>query len=140
VDREAAVLSDDVERCVTLRRTLGAKLHKGARQLQSFARFAEERGEFHIRAATAVAWATEAPTPGIRSRRLGAVIRFARFLRAENTTHEVPAANIYAAPTSRLVPYIYTPEELARILDAASQLRLQKPNPLRRQLCVTRSG
>jgi hypothetical protein len=53
VNQEAAVLSDDMERYVALR-TLGAKLHNEQGKLQSFARFAEERGEFHIRAATAI--------------------------------------------------------------------------------------
>ncbi len=38
------------------------------------------------------------------------------------------------------VPYIYTPDEIARILDAAGSLRYQKPNPLRRQLYVMLFG
>lgn len=40
----------------------------------------------------------------------------------------------------RPVPYIYTPSEIARILDAAGELRRQRPNPLRRDLYVTMFG
>ena len=127
------MLSDDAERYIELRRTLGFKLRKPSRHLQSFARFASEKGETYVSAATALEWATMAPTRGARHRRLGDVGRLARFLRAENANHEVPV-NLFAERVSRPVPYIYTRDELARILDAAGQLRRQKPNPLRQQL------
>lgn len=133
------MLIDDAERYIELRRTLGFKLRKPSRHLQSFARFATERGETCVSAATALEWATMAPTRGARHRRLGDVVRFARFLRAENAKHEVPV-NLFAERASRPVPYIYTRDELARILDAAGQLRRQKPNPLRQQLYVMLFG
>ena len=38
------------------------------------------------------------------------------------------------------MPYIYMPDEIARILDVAGELRQQKPNPLRRRLYVTMFG
>lgn len=134
------MLIDDIERYIALRQSLGFKLQKPARQLRSFARFAMPRGESHIRAATAVAWAATAPTPEARHRWLGYVVRLARFLRAEDPAHEIPPEKLFAIRKSRLVPYIYTPDELTRILDTAGQLRQQKPNPLRRQLYVTLFG
>src|ERR1700737_4078174 len=137
--REAAMLSDDAERYIELRRTLGFKLRKPSRHLQSFARFASEKGETYVSAATALEWATMAPTRGARHRRLGDVGRLALFLRAENAKHEVPV-NLFTERASRPVPYIYTQDELARILDAAGQLRRQKPNPLRQQLYVMLFG
>jgi integrase/recombinase XerD len=133
------VLSDDAERYIELRRTLGFKLRKPSRHLQSFARFATERGETYVSATTALEWATMAPTRCTRHRRLGDVVRFARFLRAENAAHEVPVI-LFAERASRPVPYIYTQDELARILEAAGQLRRQKPNPLRQQLYVMLFG
>lgn len=133
------MLSDDAERYIELRRTLGFKLQKPSRHLQSFARFATERGETYVSATTALKWATMAPTRGARQRRLGDVVRFARFLRAENAAHEVPVI-LFAERASRPVPYIYTQDELARILEAAGQLRRQKPNPLRQQLYVMLFG
>jgi integrase/recombinase XerD len=133
------MLSDDAERYIELRRTLGFKLRMSSRHLQSFARFATERGETYVSAVTALEWATMAPTRGARHRRLGDVVRFARFLRAENATHEVPV-NLFVERASRPVPYIYTQDVLVRILDAAGHLRRQKPNPLRQQLYVMLFG
>ena len=134
------MLMDDIERYVALRRSLGFKLNKPSRHLRSFARFAAERGEHHIHAATAVAWAAAAPTPEARHRWLGYVVRLARFLRAEDPAHEIPPANLFATPKLRPVPYIYAPDELALILETAGQLRRQKPNPIRRQLYVMLFG
>jgi integrase len=135
------MLSDDANRYITLRRTLGYKLVKTERHLRAFARFAAERGETHIRAASVLAWIeTVAHTPGTRARRLTDLILLARFLYAEDPRHEVPRADITPSRKTRPIPYIYTPDEIARILDAAGQLRHQKPNPLRRQLYVTLFG
>jgi integrase/recombinase XerD len=134
------MLTGDIERYIALRRSLGFKLQKPSRHLRSFARFATERGERHIHAATAVAWAAAAPTPEARHRWLGYVVRLARFLRAEDPAHEIPPASLFAVPRLRPVPYIYAPDELARILETAGRLRRQKPNPMRRQLYVTLFG
>ena len=60
-----------VERYLSLRRTLGFKLRNVSGNLRAFARFAADRGDTHIRAATAVAWATEAPSPAARHVRRG---------------------------------------------------------------------
>jgi integrase/recombinase XerD len=136
---EAATLTDDIERYVALRRSFGL-LQKPSRHLRSFARFAKERGERHIRTATAVAWAAAAPTPEARHRWLGYVVRLARFLRAEDPAHEIPPAKLFATPKSRPVPYIYARDELARILETAGQLRRQKPNPMQRSLYVMLFG
>ena len=65
------MLNDDANRYITLRRTLGYKLVKAERHLHAFARFATERNETHVRAASVLAWlATVARTPGARERRL----------------------------------------------------------------------
>ena len=135
------MLNDDVNRYITLRRTLGYKLVKAGRHLRAFARFAAGRGETHIRTASVLAWIeTVSRTPGARARRLTDLILLARFLYAEDPRHEVPRADITPNRKTRPIPYIYTPDEIARILDAAGQLRHQKPNPLRRQLYVMLFG
>lgn len=135
------MLSEDADRYITLRRTLGYKLVKAARHLQAFTAFADRQGDTHIRTATALAWVPAVGrTQGARDRRLGDVARFARFLHAEDTRHEVPPSNLFVVRTTRPVPYIYTPDEIARILDAAGELRRQKPNPLRRELYVMLFG
>lgn len=135
------MLSDDAGRYIALRRTLGYKLVKAERHLHSFARYAAERGEMHIRRASVLAWlATAARTPGARERCLTDVILFAHFLRAEDPHHEIPRAGLAPCRKTRPIPYIYTPDEIARIVDAAARLRRQEPNPLRRPLYVMLFG
>lgn len=134
------MLIDDVERYIALRRALGFKLAKAARTLQAFAGHAMARGDTHVRTATAIAWAAAAPTPDSRHRRLQAIALFARFLQAEDAAHEVPPQHLFYRPRSRPAPYIYTPGELARMLEAAANLRRQKPSPLRRHVYVMLLG
>jgi integrase len=134
------MLIDDVERYVALRRSLGFQLRKPARHLRAFARVVAEKSETHIHAATVIEWAAAGPTPDARHRRICDVARFARFLRAEDDKHEVPPTGLFATPKVRPTPYIYRPDELVRILDAAGQLRVLRPNPLRRQTYVMLFG
>lgn len=134
------MLRDATDRYIALRRTLGYKLIKTERHLRAFSDFAADRGETHIRAATVLRWLeTVAGTPNTRARRMSEIILFARFLHAEDSRHEIPRADLPRSQ-ARPVPYIYTPDEIARILDAAGSLRHQKPNPLRRQLYVMLFG
>lgn len=135
------MLSEDVDRYIALRRTLGYKLRKPARHLRAFAGHAASRGEAHIRTATVLAWVTAAGrTQDARAERFWNLALFARFLHAEDRRHEVPARNPFAVRKTRPIPYIYTPDEIARILDAAGTLRRQRPNPLRRELYITMFG
>ena len=129
------MLIDDAHRYVALRRSLGFKLEKTARHLDAFTRHAVANGDSHIRAATALAWTAEvSSTPDMRYRRLQEIADFARFLHAEDSRHEIPRHRPYYRPRSRPAPYIYTPDELARMLDATAHLRRLKPSPLRRHV------
>lgn len=126
------MLTAHVERYVRLRQTLGFKLRDASRGLRAFAGFAAARGDTHLRDSTALAWAAEAPSPNARHIRLRIVRHLARFLHAEDQVHEVPSSNLFHCPKVRPLPYIYTPEEVARIVEAASHLR--NAYPLRRQV------
>lgn len=131
------MLIAQVERYLSLRQTLGFRLREASRNLRTFARFAADRGDTHIRAATAVAWATGASSPSARHVRLRHVVNLARFLHAEDPLHEVPS-NPFPAPKQRPTPYIYTPEEIARLVGAAQHLR--ETYPLRRHGYATLIG
>lgn len=132
------MLSDHVERYLTLRRTLGYKLLNTGRNLQAFARFASDKGDTHIRAATAVQWAAQASTPHARSVRLHDVVLLARFLYAEDTTHEIPSARYFQVRVVRQPPYIYSPAEIGQLLAAAH--RLPCSYALRRPVYATLIG
>jgi integrase len=129
------MLIDDAHRYIRLRRALGFKLEKTARHLVAFTRHAVANGDSHIRTATALAWTAEvSSTPGSRYQRLQEIADFARFLHAEDAAHEIPQHHHYYRPCARPAPYIYTSEELMRMLHAAANLRRQKPSPLRRHV------
>jgi integrase len=126
-----------VERYISLRQILGFKLRDLSFNLRVFARFAAERGETHVRVSTAADWATEGSSPHARYIRLRDVARLARFLHAEDPTHEVPT-NPFYAPMRRRLPYVYPPEEIVRLVEAAGRLR--ETYPLRRQIYGTLLG
>ncbi|HTO63249.1 MAG TPA: tyrosine-type recombinase/integrase [Acetobacteraceae bacterium] len=135
------MLIDDAHRYIRLRRALGFKLEKTDRYLEAFTRHAVANGDSHIRTATALAWtAMVSSTPGSRYRRLQEVADFARFLHAEDAAHEIPPHQGYYFQCSRPAPYIYTSDDLARMLHAAANLRRQKPSPLRRHVHATLIG
>jgi PRTRC genetic system protein E len=55
-------------------------------------------------------------------RRLNAVALFARFLHAEDAGHEIPPSHLFPPPQGRLMPYIFSSEELSRIVAATEKL------------------
>src|SRR5262249_1502127 len=77
----------------------------------------------YIRNARVLAWAAQAQSPEHRRTRLLTVRRFALVLHAENARHQVPAADALAhAKVKRRPPYIYGPQEIARLVRAAARL------------------
>ena len=120
------MLITQVERYVSLRQALGYKLRNTSGNLRAFAQFAADRGDTHVRVSTALDWATEAPSPNARHIRLRDVAHLARFLHAEDPTHEVPS-NPFHAPKRRPLPYIYAPEDIVQLLGTASRFRESYP-------------
>jgi integrase len=131
------MLTDHVERYLSLRQALGYKLRNTLRNLRAFASFAARRGDTHVRTSTAVDWATEGTSPYNRHIRLRDVALLARFLHAEDSIHEVPF-NPFHAPKCRPLPYIYAPEEIVQLIGAVRRLR--KSYPLRRRVYATLLG
>ena len=117
-----------------LRRGLGFKLHDAGLQLPRFVRFMEQRGARHITTALALQWAQQSTTvqPAEWARRLGFVRGFARHRSATDPATEVPAAGLLPHRSTRARPYLYTEEEIERLLQAALQLPTEWPaTPLR---------
>jgi integrase/recombinase XerD len=134
------MLMHDVERYLVLRRSLGYKLVTFAPSMRSFARVVLAAGDTHVRTKTAIRWAAAATTLDGRQRRIQNVATLARFLVAEDPVHEVPPAGFFGFRRTRPAPYIYTPDELERLLLAASQGRPHPRNPLRREMNVMLLG
>ena len=115
------MLAAAVDAYVAVRRAAGFTFRSEARQLASFAAFSEARAESYVRASLAIEWAGLARSVSQRARRLGHVIRLARYLRAEDRHHEVPPAVFGAEKRSRPTPYILSPDQIRQLVLAASR-------------------
>jgi integrase len=65
------------------------------------------------------------------------VARLARFLHAEDPKHQIPS-DLFHRPLHRRLPYIYAPQEIVQLMEAARRLR--ESYPLRRQVYATMIG
>ena len=73
----------------------------------------------------------EAPSPEQRRNRLLTVRRFAIAMHAEDSRHEAPAADALGrALFRRTQPYIYSAEEIERLMEAAASLGPRTLRPL----------
>lgn len=115
------MLSQSVQSYLNVRRACGFELKTQGNLLHSFAAFSEERGKAYVCANAAIEWAGLANHVQRRARRLGVVIRFARYMRAEDRRHELPPAVFGSEKRSRPVPYILSHEDIQRLVQAASQ-------------------
>ncbi|WP_309142536.1 tyrosine-type recombinase/integrase, partial [Bradyrhizobium sp. sGM-13] len=105
-------------------RSLGFKFRVQEILLRGYVAFAEELGDRHINKTRVLEWAARAPSPEQRRNRLLTVRRFALVMRAEDLHHQVPAADALGhAVAKRCSPYIYSADELARLLRAAGALQ-----------------
>ena len=111
-----------VDSYLAVRRAAGYKLEVDEYLLRSYARFAAEQDESMVRTESVTKWASQAPSLGQSERRIKAVIRMARHLKAEDERHEIPPGNIFGNHVSRRVPYIFAPEDVERLIAAAMQL------------------
>ena len=116
------MLTQSVESYIAVRRATGFAFRSEGSLLQNFAAFSDAAGQHYVSAETAIEWAGSATSLCQRARRLGQVIRFARYIRAEDAHHEIPPTVFGSESRPRPVPYIFSAEEIKRILQTASGL------------------
>jgi len=107
-----------------LRRSLGFKFQEQEQILKYFVSFMNERGARCITTRLAFEWAVQ-PAHAKASRwaqRLSYVRGFARYLQAEDPATEIPATQLIPAHFERAKPYLYTQEEIARLMRAAKAI------------------
>jgi integrase/recombinase XerD len=111
-----------VETYLAVRRAVGFTLSNTEYLLRSFADFAADRKEAHIRTATAIDWASQAKSVAQRHTRHRTICRFAQYLHIEDSRHELPPANHFGYRKTRRVPHIYSRDEIDGLVLAATRL------------------
>ena len=111
-----------IETYLALRRTLGFALSTTEYLLYSFARFAATQKQTHIRTETVIRWASQARSVAQRHARYQAICLLAKYLRVEDARHESPAPNYFGYRKVRRVPHIYSRDETASLVLAATRL------------------
>lgn len=126
-------LRQGIEYYLATRRSLGFALVKEGVELRGLVRYAKQTGHTGpLTAQLALAWA-QLPKRAQRpywAVRLNIVRRFARFWVAYDARTEIPSGDLFG-PTYRRRAHIYTPQEIAALLEAASQWGRVQAAPLR---------
>lgn len=119
-----STLQKALEEYLAVRRAFGFKLHLAGRLLHTFVCFAEREGASYITTDLAIRWATQPKNchPAQLGNRLGMVRGFARYHQAADPRTEIPPEGMFPTRYCRTTPYIYTDDEIARLLDAAQKL------------------
>ena len=116
------MLTQAMDDYLAVRRAAGFKLKTTEQYLRYFVRFADTRGDTYVRAKSAIDWAAQAKTEAERHRRYQCLMGFARFIHAEEPCHEIPPEHVFCGYLPRPTPYLFTDDELHRLIRAAGQL------------------
>ncbi|MBT2326892.1 tyrosine-type recombinase/integrase [Variovorax paradoxus] len=115
------MLSRAVESYLSERQAAGFHLKISGSNLRSFAAYADGLGQRWVNSQTAIDWAAKVPSILQRARRLGDVERLARYLRAEDTRHQIPPKVFGSASHPRPTPYILSDEQIGELVRLAGQ-------------------
>jgi len=117
-------IAPQLDRYLSVRRSLGYDLRTEERRLCRFARFADQEGAPHIDTALFLRWDASLPavTTSTRAARLSAVRLFAQWLSSFDPAHEVPPRGLLPDRSQRPRPHIYSEAEITSIIVAAKAL------------------
>jgi len=109
---------------LALRRSMGFKLTRHEQELRKFIAFLSTQNAGFITTELALSWAqmSRHTTQATRAQRLGMVRDFARYLCATDPRTEVPPQGLLPAQPQRTQPYIYTEDQISRLVQQAAKL------------------
>jgi integrase len=118
-----------VEDYLRLRRALGYKMERHGLLLPQLVGYLEAAGATTVTSDLAIAWARlpMRARPNHWAARLAVARGFARYLTTIDPMTEVPPPGVFPARRHRPAPYLWSPEEICRLLEEARAL----PSPLR---------
>lgn len=121
-------LSQYLDDYLKLRRQLGYKMQSVEIMLRNFLFFAQQEGTDVIRTKLVLRWATRSKAkPMLSGHRLGAVRRFAEYVRAYDPRTEVPAQRLLPYRFRRRDPCHYSDEKVLDLIKAARQIDSANP-------------
>jgi len=109
---------------LSIRRSMGYKFAYEGQLVGQFAAYLDAVGAERLTIAHALSWAKQPAdaAPVWWAVRLGVTRGFARYLSAIDPATEVPPVGLLPEPSHRIVPYIYSDADIARLLEAAGRL------------------
>ncbi|HEV7175622.1 MAG TPA: tyrosine-type recombinase/integrase [Solirubrobacteraceae bacterium] len=120
-----SALSEHVEEYLRARRALGVKLERAGRLLPQLVCYLEAAGVSTITRELAIAWA-KLPTgahPQHWASRLSIARGFAAYLQTIDPNTEIPPAGVFAVRYQRQTPYLWSQQDITRLLASARLLR-----------------
>jgi integrase len=117
-------LRQAVDEYLKMRRALGFRLRDAGKGLLDFVTFMEQRHASYITQALALTWAQQPSSTQAShwARRLSFVRGFARHRSATDPRTQIPPPGLLPFQPQRARPYLYSDEEIERLLEAALQL------------------
>ncbi len=117
-------LCEHLEEYLRLRRSLGFQLDYPGRLLPTLIEYIDAAGAETITTDLAVTWAKlpQNVQPLHWAHRLSAARGFARYLQTINPATEVPPRDVFGARQQRPTPYLWSEEDIQRLLDRARLL------------------
>jgi integrase len=119
-----SALRQAIQEYLAMRRSLGFKLKESGNGLLDFAAFMQQHRAAYITQALALAW-TQQPAhtqPANWAQRLSFVRGFARFRSASDPRTQIPALGLLPFRPKRARPYLYSDDEIRRLLCAALKM------------------
>ena len=117
-------LGQELDRYLAIRRSLGYKLAAEERILRRFVGFARQSQASHITSELFLRWQKKFghARQDTWGHRLSIIRVFARWLQGLDARHEVPPASLIPYRLRRARPYIYSGDEIQRIIQTAAKL------------------
>lgn len=118
-------LAGHVEDYLRLRRALGYKLERAGYLLPQLVAYLEASGSPTLTTALAISWARlpAGARPNHWAARLAVARGFARYLQTIEPATQVPPAGVFPARRHRPDPYLWSQQDIGRLLQAARTLR-----------------
>jgi len=117
-------LRQAVDAYLTMRRDLGFKLKEAGKGLHDFASFMQHRRAAYITQALALSWAQHPASaqPVQWAKRLSFIRGFARYRSATDPRIQIPPQGLLPFQPKRARPYLYSDDEIRRLLGAALKM------------------